>query len=179
MGSTSPEVSVAQVPCSTQGTEFVTCSAGAMGNCDWLTVWVWDVVCELELPTSCTLRISTVTGGHTLEITVYVCTYRKREFTQHPGTKLCYSHAPTGWVPLLRLLEAVPQRQADDMVAVALGWQAVDMMCSEFMPMLPKEYISRALDCVALYAVTEVGGVTWGGGVEMVGVHSNGRLAGC
>lgn len=56
-----------------------------------------------------------------------------------------------GWVPLLRLLEAVP-RAGQEPPLVTLGWQCVELLCSDFIVSLPKENIPKVLEVVAQFA---------------------------
>lgn len=64
---------------------------------------------------------------------------------QHHGEELT-----RGWDPLLALLLPVPRQS--DVQLVQLGFTAIELVCSDFLPFLPKLYIPRALDVVALYA---------------------------
>eukprot|EP00798_Chlamydomonas_sp_ICE-L_P006444 gene6444-3073_t len=59
-----------------------------------------------------------------------------------------------GWVPLMRLLEAVPQ-QAEPAL-ITLGFQCVELVVSDFLPSMPKEYIPRTLNTVALFAKQDI-----------------------
>ena len=58
-------------------------------------------------------------------------------------------------MPLLRLLAAVPERGGAD--AVKLGFQSVELMCSDYMAALPTEQLRRCLEVAALYAGQKVG----------------------
>lgn len=59
-----------------------------------------------------------------------------------------------GWVPLLRLLAAVPERGGTD--AIKLGFQSVELMCSDYMSSLPVEQLRRCLEVAAMYANQQV-----------------------
>ena len=59
-----------------------------------------------------------------------------------------------GWVPLLRLLAAVPERGGTD--AIKLGFQSVELMCSDYMAALPVEQLRRCLEVAAMYANQQV-----------------------
>lgn len=59
-----------------------------------------------------------------------------------------------GWVPLLRLLAAVPERGGTD--AIKLGFQSVELMCSDYMASLPVEQLRRCLEIAAMYANQQV-----------------------
>jgi len=63
-----------------------------------------------------------------------------------------------GWVPLLRLLAAVPERGGTD--AIKLGFQSVELMCSDYMASLPTEQLRRCLEIAALYASQQVSRAT-------------------
>ncbi len=67
-----------------------------------------------------------------------------------PGERLT-----RGWVPLLRLLAAVPER--GDPEAIKLGFQSVQLMCSDYMASLPTEQLRRCLEIAAMYANQQVG----------------------
>jgi len=69
---------------------------------------------------------------------------------QHHGEGLT-----RGWVPLLRMLEAVP-KSGRDSVVVSLAFQCVEVLVSDFLPCLPKEHIPKTLDVLALFAHQDV-----------------------
>ncbi len=47
-----------------------------------------------------------------------------------------------GWAPLLRLLEIVPRWE--DAATTAAAFQNVELLCSDFLATLPKEYLQKA-----------------------------------
>lgn len=57
-------------------------------------------------------------------------------------------------MPLLRLLAAVPERGGTD--AIKLGFQSVELMCSDYMASLPVEQLRRCLEIAAMYANQQV-----------------------
>ena len=59
-----------------------------------------------------------------------------------------------GWVPLLRLLAAVPERGEAE--AISLAFQSVQLMCSDFMSSLPPDQLRKCLEVAALYATQKV-----------------------
>ena len=59
-----------------------------------------------------------------------------------------------GWVPLLRLLAAVPERGEAE--AISLAFQSVQLMCSDFMSSLPPDQLRKCLEVAALYASQKV-----------------------
>lgn len=59
-----------------------------------------------------------------------------------------------GWVPLLRLLAAVPERGGVD--AIKLGFQSLELLCSDYLSSLPVEQLRRCLEVAALYAGQQV-----------------------
>ncbi|KAG2500662.1 hypothetical protein HYH03_001428 [Edaphochlamys debaryana] len=67
---------------------------------------------------------------------------------QHHGEALT-----RGWVPLLRLLEAVPGRGGVDATEVRLGFQVVELLATDYLASsLPKEHVAKALDVIARFA---------------------------
>ncbi|WIA43332.1 hypothetical protein OEZ86_009826 [Tetradesmus obliquus] len=54
-----------------------------------------------------------------------------------------------GWVPLLRLLEAVPAWEEASTVAAA--FQCVESVSSDFLPTMPKQHLERALEVAYLF----------------------------
>ncbi|KAG2443720.1 hypothetical protein HXX76_002066 [Chlamydomonas incerta] len=70
---------------------------------------------------------------------------------QHHGDGLT-----RGWVPLMRLLEAVP-RAGQDPQEVRLGFQVVELLATDYLASsLPKEHVAKALDVVAKFAQQDV-----------------------
>ena len=69
-------------------------------------------------------------------------------------SQLCILHVgerlSVGWVPLLRLLAAVPERGEAE--AISLAFQSVQLMCSDFMSSLPADQLRKCLEVAALYA---------------------------
>ncbi len=61
-----------------------------------------------------------------------------------------------GWIPLLRLLEAVPTMPGQEWETLSLGFQCLQLVVSDFLPLLPKEHIPRTLDVVALFAQQDI-----------------------
>lgn len=59
-----------------------------------------------------------------------------------------------GWVPLLRLLAAVPQRGSGE--AIKLGFQSLELLCSDYLSSLTVEQLRRCLEVAALYANQQV-----------------------
>lgn len=58
-------------------------------------------------------------------------------------------HLTRGWVPLLRLLEAVPTR--DDPTAITQAFQSVELLCTDFLATVPRGLISKVLDVVSVF----------------------------
>jgi hypothetical protein len=59
-----------------------------------------------------------------------------------------------GWVPLLRLLAAVPQRGGAD--AIKLGFRSLELLCSDYLSSLTVEQLRRCLEVAAMYANQQV-----------------------
>lgn len=57
-------------------------------------------------------------------------------------------------MPLLRLLAAVPERGGGD--AIKLGFQSLELLCSDHLAALPVEQLRRCLEVAALYARQKV-----------------------
>ncbi|GFR47515.1 hypothetical protein Agub_g9147, partial [Astrephomene gubernaculifera] len=69
---------------------------------------------------------------------------------QHHGEALT-----RGWVPLLRLLEAVP-RCGQDPQEVRLGFQVVELLATDYLAStLAKEHVAKALDVIARFAMQD------------------------
>ncbi len=62
----------------------------------------------------------------------------------------------TGWEPLLRILEAVPE--AEDAACVSLAFQSVQLLASDYMSALPPPLLRKCLHTAALYGGQQVGG---------------------
>lgn len=61
----------------------------------------------------------------------------------------------TGWEPILRILEAVPE--AEDGACVSLAFQSVQLLASDYMSALPPQLLRKCLQASALYGVQQVG----------------------
>ncbi|KAL6763628.1 hypothetical protein V8C86DRAFT_3129698 [Haematococcus lacustris] len=68
---------------------------------------------------------------------------------QHHGEELT-----RGWVPILRLLEAAAGHQ--DMDIIKQSFQSVELLCSDFLHRLDKDYIQMTLRALALFAKQNV-----------------------
>ncbi len=58
-------------------------------------------------------------------------------------------------MPLLRLLAAVPERGGVD--AIKLGFQSLELLCSDYLSSLSVDQLRRCLEVAALYAGQRVG----------------------
>ncbi|GIL51116.1 hypothetical protein Vafri_7207, partial [Volvox africanus] len=69
---------------------------------------------------------------------------------QHHGDGLT-----RGWVPLLRLLDAVP-RAGQGSADVRLGFQVVELLATDYLASsLPKEHVAKALEVIAKFATQD------------------------
>jgi Domain of unknown function (DUF1981) len=59
-----------------------------------------------------------------------------------------------GWQPVLHLLTRVPDRE--EVETIGLGFQSVQLMCSDFMSSLPGHHLQHCLEVAALYASQQV-----------------------
>uniref|UniRef100_A0A7S0NBW2 Mon2 C-terminal domain-containing protein n=1 Tax=Chlamydomonas leiostraca TaxID=1034604 RepID=A0A7S0NBW2_9CHLO len=59
-----------------------------------------------------------------------------------------------GWEPLLAVLQPVPTQH--DVRLVQAGFQCIELVCFDFLPFLPKEYMPRALEVVAAFTKQDV-----------------------
>lgn len=60
----------------------------------------------------------------------------------------------TGWDPILRILEAVPE--AEDVASVGLAFQSVQLLASDYMSSLPPSLLRKCLEVAALYGAQQV-----------------------
>ncbi len=92
---------------------------------------------------------------HTCHATLLVCRtgseHSSRSSSPSAGERLS-----VGWVPLLRLLAAVPERGEAE--AISLAFQSVQLMCSDFMSSLPADQLRKCLEVAALYAGQKASG---------------------
>ncbi len=100
-------------------------------SCKVRARWACRCACHHACPAAAPLRLALMRAMH----------------AQGPWSQLGAPMAPTlrCAVPCCA---ALPQESA----LVTLGWQCVELLCSDYLYMLPTEHISRALDVLALYA---------------------------
>lgn len=60
----------------------------------------------------------------------------------------------TGWDPILRILEAVPE--AEEGTSVGLAFQSVQLLASDYMSALPPSLLRKCLEVAALYGAQQV-----------------------
>ncbi len=60
----------------------------------------------------------------------------------------------TGWDPILRILEAVPE--AEEAASVGLAFQSVQLLASDYMSSLPPSLLRKYLEIAALYGAQQV-----------------------
>ena len=65
----------------------------------------------------------------------------------------------TAWESLLELLSVVPQAEEAD--TVQLGFQSVQLLCSDYMSSLPVQHLRRCVEVAALYGSQQAWLQTW------------------
>lgn len=60
----------------------------------------------------------------------------------------------TGWDPVLRILEVVPE--AEEAASVGLAFQSVQLLASDYMSALPPSLLRKCLEIAALYGAQQV-----------------------
>lgn len=61
----------------------------------------------------------------------------------------------TGWDPILRILEAVPEVE-EQAAVVGLAFQSVQLLASDYMSALPPQLLRKCLEVAALYGAQQV-----------------------